>query len=286
MASVSIPWNGTCSSATDRDEVLSYIKRIAEINDALLTTELPDSRHPFLEMMTAMRAERVKPRDNVELIDRRITGKILVNANLIADQREFDDKVSQLHLPVLDQVGSDAHESAFVLTFATPQYRLLRVDAAHLTGVNFRIYDPRQLYPGEDRVSFLFLRCPDAPFLDGCICEAFHYVDCPGLIDFSALPAADWYVRCPEIHLRYYLEDWFDLFLSWVKFFFIPDLHWWHWEDAQGYPKFQQEFEELRRKLGVMAAKSESFDKLVEALLVDAAKTYAEDCRDSRSSEH
>jgi hypothetical protein len=276
MASVSVPWIGRCASANDRDELLSYIKRLAEMNDALLTKELPNSSHPFLEMVTVRRAEALKPRDNIEFIDRDINGKIVVNANLVADQREFEEEVSQLLLSVIDHVGADAHESAFVLNFSTPASRLLRVDEAHLTGVNFRIYDPLQLYPGEDRVSFVFLRCPDAPFLDGCLCEAFHHIDCPGLIDFSALPAAAWYVRRPEIHLRYYLEVWFDQFLSWVKCFFVPNLRWWRWDDNPGFESFRQELEQLRQRVGMSAAKDESFDKLVEAFLLDEMKTYGE----------
>ena len=276
MASVSLRWTGTCASATDRDELLSYIKRLAEINDALLTTKLPESRHPFLEMMTAKRAEGLKPRKNIEVLDQDINGKIVINAKLFADQREFEEKAAQLRIPIVAHVGADARDSAFVLNLSTSQSRLLRFDSAHITGVNFRIYDPRQLYPGEDRVSFVFLCCPDAPFLDGCICEAFHHIDYPGLIDFSALPAADWYVRFPEIHLRYYLEEWFDLFLSWVKFFFIPNLHWWRWDDTPGYANFHRQFEELQRNVGTATAKTESFDKLVEAFLLDATKTYAE----------
>lgn len=275
MASVSLRWTGNCAWATDRDELLSYIKRLAEMNDALLTTKLPD-RHPFLEMMTAQRAEGQKPRDNIEVLDQDIKGKIVINAKLVTDQREFEEKVAQLRVPVVDHVGADERDSAFVLNFSTPKSRLLCVDSAHITGVNFRIYDPRQLYPGKDRVSFVFLRCPDAPFLDGCICEAFHHADYPGLIDFAALPKADWYLRCPEIHLRYYLEEWFDQFLSWTKFFFMPNLHWWRWDDTPGFENCRQEFEQLQQKVGLAAAKEQSFDRLVEAFLLDAVKTYGE----------
>jgi hypothetical protein len=276
VASVSLRWTGTCALATDRDELLSYIKRLAEMNDALLTTKLPESRDPFLEMMTAKRAEGLKPRNNIEVLDQDIKGKIVINAKLFADQREFEEKVAQLRVPVVDHVGADARESAFVINLSTPQSRFVRFDSAHITGVNFRIYDPCQLYPGEDRVSFVFLYCPDAPFLDGCICEAFHHIESPGMIDFAALGAADWYLRSPEIHLRYYLEEWFDLLLSWVKFFFVPNLHWWRWGDSPGYANFHRQFEELQRIVGTAAAKTESFDKLVEAFLLAAANTYAE----------
>ena len=138
MASVSLTWTGTCASATDRAELLSYIKRLAEMNDALLTMKLPESRHPFLETMTATRAEGLKPRNNIEVLDQDIKGKIVINAKLFANQREFEEKIEQLRVPVVDHVGADARESAFVLNFSTPQSRLLRFDSAHITGVNFR----------------------------------------------------------------------------------------------------------------------------------------------------
>jgi len=276
MASVSVSWKGTCAAGSERDELMSYIMRLAEMNDALLREQLPERRHPLLELMTARRQAQVKPRDNVESIERVIGGHILINANIMPDAAEFEQNALRLRLPTLDHIGCDAHESEFVLNFATPRFRLLRVDEAHVTGVNFRIYDPRQLYPGEDRVSFVFLRCPQAPFLDGCICEAFHHADCPGLIDFSALPGAEWYVRCPEIHLRYYLEEWFDRFLSWVKFFFMPSLYWCRWEDTPGFEAFRTRFERQQRSSGWTAARDQTFESLTEAWFLEAAKTYAD----------
>ncbi len=37
--------------------------------------------------------------------------------------------------------------------------------------------------------------------------------------------SADWYVCTPNIHLRYYLEEWSDILLIWVKYFLVSDLH-------------------------------------------------------------
>jgi len=36
-------------------------------------------------------------------------------------------------------------------------------------GIDFRVFDPRVLYPSEDRFSFVFLESKEAPFLDGLI---------------------------------------------------------------------------------------------------------------------
>jgi hypothetical protein len=51
------------------------------MNDALLKMYLPD-RHPFQELMTAKRAEGLKPRKNAELVEREIVGRIVINASM------------------------------------------------------------------------------------------------------------------------------------------------------------------------------------------------------------
>ena len=104
---------------------------------------------------------------------------------------EFAQGAASCGYPVLDQDGADARESPFTLNLVAASSRLIAIDAAHIAGINFRMYDPRELYPGEDRVSFTFLTAPNAPFLDGRICGVFHHTDTPGLIDFEALPPAD-----------------------------------------------------------------------------------------------
>src|SRR5262249_9516877 len=148
--------------------------------------------------------EGLKPRPSIEVVDREITGKVVINANIFASAREFEDGIKQLKLPVIDLDGPDARESAYVLNFARASSRPICLNRTHLRGINFQVYDPRRLYPAEDCISFLFLQNTQAPFLDGRICDAFHSTQCPGPIDFAALPAADWYIRSPEIHLAGY----------------------------------------------------------------------------------
>jgi hypothetical protein len=77
MSSVSVSWTGACTSATEQGELLSYVGRLAEVNDILLNGKLPPRRHPFLELITAKRAEGLKPRPNVEVVEQQIAGKIV-----------------------------------------------------------------------------------------------------------------------------------------------------------------------------------------------------------------
>ncbi len=275
MASVSVNWSGQCLPGTERNELLSYIRRLAEVNETLLTAELPDNRPAFLTMMSGGRLQGVDPRANVETQAQDIAGRILVNAAVAGDHDDLQGKVDQLKIPVLRHVGKDAHELPSVLNFCQPHHVLLAIEQAHIAGINFHLYDPRQLYPGEDRASFVFLHCPTIPFLDGCICEAVHK-DTPGLIDFGGLPPADWYLRCPEVHLRYYLEDWFDQFLSWAKFFFMPELRWWRWEENSGFEVWRQKLAELQQQSGSPKARENSFGDLIKAFLSEAANCYGE----------
>jgi hypothetical protein len=46
------------------------------------------------------------------------------------------------------------------------------------------------------------------------------------------------FLDSPNIHLRYYYEEWIDNFLGWVKHFFIADLRYWRYEPNPGYHRF------------------------------------------------
>jgi hypothetical protein len=74
-------------------------------------------------------------------------------------------------------------------------------------------------------MSFVFLECPDYPFLDGRIVEVVRGEDC-AVSEAEILRGASAYLCSPSLHLRYYLEDWTDCLFSWIRFFFIGDFWW------------------------------------------------------------
>ncbi len=88
-----------------------------------------------------------------------------------------------------------------------PQYPVLRVASVALRGCDFRLFDPRRLYPGDDRLSFVFATCPEAPFLDGYLVTVNPILKVAQKFGDVA-KGADWFLECPYIHLRYVLEDW------------------------------------------------------------------------------
>jgi hypothetical protein len=273
MVSVGLSWTGKCLPA-EQDGLLWFIRRLAETNGEWLKINRPRMEE-YLSMfdpdfMTPLREERLRSRPDVEHVDFEISEAIVIDSSVFWDYREFERGANQLGLSIIGAHGPDAEEGPFVPNFAAPSLRrAVNLCGASIYGINFKMFGVG--YPGEDRVSFVFLRCPDALFLDGRIVEVFHRTASPGLIRFETVHQADWYVRAPEIHLRYYLEGWFDHFFSWVKMFFSPNFHWWRHDSLPNYDRYRSEFEELQAKVGSSIAKSASFDDIMRAFVAEAA---------------
>ena len=88
-------------------------------------------------------------------------------------------------------------------------------------------------------MSFVFLECPEHPFLDGRLVEIATMEDCPARRERGRCRRRPPILCSPSIHLRYYLEDWTDCLFSWVKFFFVGDFWWHRWEEMQGYADYR-----------------------------------------------
>jgi hypothetical protein len=120
---------------------------------------------------------------------------------------------------------------------------LFSIRKVFLSGIEFRLYDGRHIYDGEDRVSFVFCVDEDSE-LDGTLVYVEEKKEC-GFYVQEAIKQADWYLARPNIHLRYYCEDWYcedwmDALLSWVKYHFIENLYYWRYEDLAGYDKLSE----------------------------------------------
>jgi hypothetical protein len=253
MSSVIAAWQGAVADPTTQDELLSFIARIAELNGEYLAREARVPR--FSEIIAAQRQQGQRPREDTEMVDRSLSGRIVVCADIDSDQARFAENVRvaglELHTP------EDGHRTPVTV-----------VEQAALRGCDFRLIDPRRLYPGSDRLSFVFMTCPAAPFLDGRLVAARPGTDLPGT-SWEVIRTADWFLECPYIHLRYVLEDWTFQLLSWVKHFFIPDLVWHGYEKLEGYQQEQAVFEQLAARDGIEGAKRHSFYILIEAFRAD-----------------
>ena len=231
MPSVGVRWCGTCPPAA-QGELVRFLGRLAQTSDELLTAfpPPPEEFGSFNKaFMTPEREARLRSRPNIDRIERAISEPIEIDSSVVPDYRQFHDGAEQLGLPIVGAGAPVAEEGLFTLNLMAPTTRRsVYLKRATLHGINFKVSGVGYpWYPGEDRISFVFLHCPEVLFLDGRVVDIFHRSNMPGLIRFETIRPADWYATAPEVHLRYYLEGWFNFFLAWVKFFFMPNLHWW-----------------------------------------------------------
>ena len=118
---------------------------------------------------------------------------------------------------------------------------------------------------------FVFLDCPNLPALDGRVAQVDDHDEC-SLYYSEVLKSADWALSYPGIHLRYFLEDWTDRLLSWIKHFFVPDLQYWHWEDLHGWEKHCRRLMQACEEAGPNQARQDTFQDLLDDFSREAEK--------------
>ena len=248
MPSITVVWKGKCRDANARYRLLGYLHRLALVSDEYLKVRQPD-RPYLLKAMGEIRGSGARRRANVETLDEPITGRILISSLVSPDPGTLVVSARKAHLEVLDDPKGEGPS-------------LIAIDNARLRGLDFKLFDPRGLYPGADRMSFVFLECAEHPFLDGRIVEVVPAEACEASGE-EILRGARVYLTSPSIHLRYYLEDWTDCLFSWIRFFFIGDLFWHRWEELQGYTDYRGVFEEIQSDRGALAAEEATFDAML-----------------------
>jgi hypothetical protein len=274
MVSVGVSWSGTCP-ANAQDELVRHLCRLADESDELLKRfPSPASEFSLFDrsFMTTERERALRSRPNVDRIDRAIPEPIEIDANIFHDYGELERGAEHMGLPITGGKGRAAADAPYVLNLVAPDTRkAVRLRKAAINGINFKLFGVGYpWYPGEDRVSFVFLHSPEFLFLDGRVVDVYHRALTPGLIRFDRVHGSDWYARVPEIHLRHYLEQWFDYFLSWVKFFFIHDLHYWRHASLPGYEYYRTEFEALQARVAAPLAARIAFDGVIASFLREA----------------
>ncbi len=248
MGSVIVTWKGRCPQRDIQNELLSFLRLLAQRHEARWA-QPPSLRPKFTEILAAQRSEGLPARPTLRFFDQKLTGRILVRSDVAEDHRGLVEEAMRRGV---------AHEPE------APQasHSVLRLERLHVRGLDFRLFDPRELYPGEDRMSFFFLESEEAPFLNGRL-AALAERDLCTISPVALIREADWYVECPYVHLRYYLEGWFDGLMAWIKFFFIPDLRYHRYEVLPGYETLQNTFKALQDEEGYPQARALFFDVLL-----------------------
>jgi hypothetical protein len=209
--SVYVRWTGHCIDVEARTKLLDKVTELAFL-----------SLNYFEEFSGFQRFHRT------------LDGRILISPDLLQG--------TSLQLP------AEAHPpGGFELRTAGPlgppkpasPSQFLTASQVHLEGLEFPLYDGRRLYPGADRISFVFAFFDEYPALDGSLVYVEDEEQCR-LYSNDEIRMAQAFLDSPNIHLRYYYEEWIDNFLGWVKHFFIADLNYWRYERNPGYQRFQE----------------------------------------------
>jgi hypothetical protein len=137
----------------------------------------------------------------------------------------------------------------------TDAYSIPKV-AVH--GTAFRLYDGRNFYPDENEISLVFATSDDYSELKGQIVAVHGRTECQAS-DNESVQQADWYLTRPSIHLRYYCEEWIDLLLGTIKYFHVPNLEFWRYENNPNFEGVTEVLDDNQRPCLV----NDAFDALV-----------------------
>ncbi len=228
MSVVDVVWKGNCRSAEARYRLLDYLHRLAvRSEDYLRIRESP--------VRDAARAAQAQPlRPNIEVFDDLRRGPIFVSSSIG---------------PHPDILVTRALEAGLRVECAGDGESIV-LEEIRLRGLEFKLFDPRAHDPDHDRMSFVFMECPEHHFLDGRLVEV-------------KTAGAKVHLSSAHVRLDSYLEDWTDCLFSWIRFFLMGDFWWRRREELQGYTDYRSVFEELQTSCGCMEAEDATFDAVL-----------------------
>ncbi len=263
--SVIVSWRGTINGGTRQAEWLTGVRQVANWHECRWN-KVDEWDERRLASLAALRgAPDVPQRPPMRWFDEVLTGRILVDPDVIGDEAKFRAESARCGITLDEiEIGGRTHV-------------LLRLDHLEVRGVDFRTFDLRGLYPDEERMSFVLLHSREAPFLDGCI-AALDERTFNRKAYAPPVAEADWYVQSPSVHLRDYGEEWTAEFLAWLHYFFAPDFHFSHRDNgAFPYAHLRAQCEFLNGRFGRTAAMELGLRRLHLHFLVEtdrAAKMW------------
>lgn len=241
MAAVNVTWKGHSRSVEARLRLLDKLHRLARLSES----HLQPCERPFL---TVVGQERPSPRANIETIHEVRNGEVLISTDIAFHPETLLARAGEAGLEI-----RDGHDGVPYIV----------LDQIHLRGIDFRLFDPRGLYPENDRMSFVFIDSPEHHFLDGRLVEVARAADSTVL-------------SCPNIRLKAYLEDWTDCLFSWIRFFHMGDFWWSRREELQGYNDYRGVFETVQTERGTAVAEDATFEAVLSTFAQHAEHSRCE----------
>ena len=255
MASVDVAWSGQCPSREVQQDLCRFIEELARCSHSFFA-------EPPLE------CEETPEPPQIKHWDTSIRGRILVFRDLLEGV-----SAKQCGIEIVETEEETVDDELRTIT-ASVRWPLLH--EADLYGIEFLLYDPRDWENNgvaEDRMSFVFL-AHQSPDLNGRLVMVEDHEECQ-YYRRETIKEADWYLARPSMTLRYYLEPWFDYFMGWIKYFFMPDLYYWHYDDMAGYDELKQELDTLLSEAGDKACLRQAvFEDMLERFEYEAVEWW------------
>jgi len=220
MPSVIVTWSGQSPDLTVQKNICEKLKTIAELSHSYFGEETP-----------------------IKYFDQDITGNIIIDAGLVGEDItcKSAEKIVHEYIEERDEEVSALLDTIFETT-TEPEHKrdvYYALTEAKLYGIEFCLYDPRDVDFSYNRISFVFLQMKDCPDLNGRIIQAVDKELCKKSPD-KIIKAADWYLTGPSLDLRYFCEQWIYHLMGWIKYFYVSNLNYWWYEENAGYEKFSR----------------------------------------------
>jgi hypothetical protein len=268
MGSVIATWRAATPDARVQSSLSEYVQKLGR-HHQLRRAESAGLEVPaFSRMLTAQRSAGLPSVPDERFFQNQIIqGRVVVNSDLFPKSRAIADLPDEIRLAV----GRPLPDRETAIADAeTRGLRVIREDGigyvvlekATLFGVDFRMFDPRNLYPGSDRLSFVFPRDTGWPLLDGRMVSVDDSAAC-AIYRSEVLRSADWHLSLPFVHLRYFAEEWSDRLFAWMQRYFIFDLIYDRYEANTDFGLHDSRMAEMEQKLGVPEARERCFTNLL-----------------------
>jgi len=270
MGSVIATWRAHTTDALVQNSLAEYLQKLGRHQQLRRAQSTGGEVPAFSKMLTVQRSEGLPPISQERFFQNQaIQGKVVVSPDLFPETPAKAESSVELStsggrppaFPDRASAIADA-EARGLRVIRENNIPFVIIEKATLFGVDFRIFDPRDLYPGEDRMSFVFVRGSGWPLLDGRMVNVDDTAGCRQY-RHHVLQSADWHLSLPYVHLRYFLEEWSDRLFAWMRRYFIPELEFTRYESNTEFPVHESCMVEMEQELGQTEARERWFDKLL-----------------------